>query len=252
MPDIYWLIAAQRQYLEAMQPRVEPRVYTEDYRMICQRLAATFPDAAAVIVRDRLHGYRNRSDRHILLVEVVHEKQAVDAIASRRPEDQPDGDRIPAGPIMVGWPEFCAAEEKRLGLETRTSAHIVKIAKDTTTSDGKLVAGSTILRDELTAWESCRPVGMTHDSILMRLRQGAVTASGELLSIIYEDAHHVIGMGHVLSLEDAVLDCCVWGTPKVSSIAILIRNLYERFGADFYNRSRVRSTSEKNMSRHTG
>ena len=248
MPDIYWLIAVQRQYLEAMQPRVEPRVYTEDYRMICQRLAATFPDAAAVIVRDRLHGYRNRSDRHILLVEVVHEKQAVDAIASRRPEDQPDGAR-PAGPIMVGWPEFCAAEEKRLGLETRTSAHIVKIAKDTTTSDGKLVAGSTILRDELTAWESCRPVGMTHDSILMRLRQGAVTASGELLSIIYEDAHHVIGMGHVLSLEDAVLDCCVWGTPKVSSIAILIRNLYERFGADFYNRSRVRSTSEENMSR---
>ncbi len=90
---------------------------------------------------------------------------------------------------------------------------------------------------------------MTHDSILMLLRQGAVAENGELLSIIYEDAHHVIGMGQVLSLEDAVLDCCVWGTPKVPSITMLIRSLYERFGADFYNRSRVRSSSQENMTR---
>jgi hypothetical protein len=59
----------------------------------------------------------------------------------------------------------------------------------------------------------------------------------------------VIGIGQVISLEEAVLDCCMWGTPRASSIAALIRSLYERFGADFYNRSRVRSTPEENMKR---
>ncbi|MBI3467529.1 MAG: DUF4071 domain-containing protein [Planctomycetes bacterium] len=235
MPDIYWLSAAQRRFLEAMPAPTPTRGYANDFTRVCERLAATFPKAAAVIVRDRLRGYRNHDDRHILLVEVIHRTREVALTSTRAPgPDSPSaGDGSKACTII--WPEFC---EPELGRPTQTSAHVVKIADK-----------PGILKEELDAWEQCRPVGMTHDSILMRLRPGARGPNGELLSIIYEDAHHVIGMGLVISLEEAVIDCCRWGSPTVSSIELLIRVLYERFGADFYARSRVLDKPDDNLAR---
>ena len=238
MPNIYWLIAAQRRYLEAMQPQQQPEVWSADYQMIGQRLAATFDDASAVIVRDRLHGYRNHSDRHILLVEVVHRAKDVEPIESQKPASAAPGDEKQTT-LRIGWPEFCDSGERPPGQSTVTTAHIVKIAKDRRQRDGTVLSGSDVLAAELGAWERCRPVGMTHDSILMRLRPGARDLDGKLLTILYEDAHHVIGLGQVISLEEAVLDCCVWGSPTEFSLSLLIRSLFERFGADFYNRSQV-------------
>lgn len=223
MPDIYWLIAAQRRFLYAMPAPTATRAYDGDFLKICERLAATFPKAAAVIVRDRLHGFRNRADRHILLVEVIHRTRAVSGVA----EDVEE--------FSIIWPEFCNPE---LGLPTQTSSHVVKIADE-----------PEILDAELRAWELCRPPGMTHDSILMRLRPGARDTDGKLLSIIYEDAHHVIGMGLVISLEEAVIDCCRWGSPTPSSIEAVIRVIYERFGADFYSRSRVLEKPGDNLNK---
>ncbi len=216
MPDIYWLIAAQRRFLEAMPPALVVAVRGAIFATISERLAATFSKAHAVIVRNRLHGYRSRSDRHILLVEVTHRAKA-------RTMDLGGADGMTE--FTFTWPEFC---EPKLGQLTQTTAHIVKLAflidGESNTDD------SDRLREELEAWEKCRPVGMTHDSILMRLRHGARGRDGQLRSIVYEDAHHVIGLGQVVALEEAVTDCCLWGTPCVESLELLIHVLYERFG----------------------
>src|SRR5438477_13175039 len=85
MPDIYWLIAAQRRLQEAMPPAMTQRRYAAVFQGVCRRLAATFPEAAAVVVRDRLRGYRNHSDRHILIVEVLHRTRSIEAIPAGRP-----------------------------------------------------------------------------------------------------------------------------------------------------------------------
>ena len=233
MPDIHWLIAAQRRYLDAMPPSMTSVVRGAIFAGISERLAATFFDARSVVVRNRLHGYRNRSDRHILLVEVIHRTQAqvMDLGDDRGPSE-----------FAFTWPEFCQPE---LGQPTQTTAHIVKLAFQI---DGDKVEDDfETLEAELNAWEKCRPIGLTHDSILMRLRPGAGRLDGRLRSIIYEDAHHVIGLGQVVSLEEAVTDCCMWGTPSVASLELLIRVLYERFGTDFYTRSGVIESPQGNL-----
>ena len=73
------------------------------------------------------------------------------------------------------------------------------------------------------------------------------TAAHGPVSIVYEDAHHVIGTGQVVSLEDAVLDACIWGTPRTESIEILLKCLFERLGADFYSRSREITEPRRNL-----
>jgi hypothetical protein len=133
------------------------------------------------------------------------------------------------------WPGFC---EPKWRENVQTSAHIVKIAD-----------GPQVLKDELDAWERCRPVGLTQDSIFMRPRPGARGPNGELLSMLYEDTHHVIGAGPVMSLEAAAIECCLYGTPTVASIELLIRVLYEHFGADFYTRSWVIEKQADNLAR---
>jgi hypothetical protein len=233
MPNIYWLIKAQRRFLQAMTPAGAANTLAATFTKTSARLAATFPKARAVIVRDRLRGYRNRRDRHILLVEVIHRTRSIPV----EPEDggSPDGDGDGGTGCTIIWPGFC---EPKRGEGTQTSAHIVKIADV-----------PKVLSDELDAWERCRPVGMEHDSILMRLRPGAQKPNGELVSIIYEDAHHVIGAGQVIALEKAVLDCCLYETPTVASIELLIRVLYEHFGEDFYTRSWVIEEPKDNLAR---
>jgi hypothetical protein len=231
MPDVYWLIKAQRRFLEAMIPPPTAGAIADTFTNICGRLAATFPEAASVIVRDRLRGYRNYRDRHILLVEVIHRTRRIKVTPEHGGPQGSEG----GTECTIIWPEFC---EPIQGERTQSTAHIVKIAAD-----------PKILADELDSWEKCRPVGMTHDSILMRLRAGARGSNGELLSILYEDAHHVIGSGTVISLEEAVIDCCVWGTPTVASIELLIRVLYEHFGDDFYTRSWVVDKPDENFAK---
>jgi len=247
MPDIYWLIAAQRRYLEAMPPSMKGAVRAELFTKICERLAATFPSAQAVVVRDRLRGYRNRSERHILLVEVIHRTRSI-AISLHGPTR--DGGPQAGGPgatSTIIWPEFCEPDPDH---RTLTTAHVVKLAF--AIKDDQIRDDPKRLGDELDAWVKCRPVGMTHDSIMMRLRPGAREPNGELLSIVYEDAHHVIGMGQVISLEEAVIECCVWGTPSAASIKLLLRVLYERLGSDLYMRSLVIDAPDENLAKLMG
>jgi tetratricopeptide (TPR) repeat protein len=206
MPDIFWLIAAQRRFCQAMGPGKSPDDVRQKYEEICHYLAATFHDAPVVLVRDRLFGYSNAADKHILLVEAVRRV---------KPSE---------GSPRIGWPDFCGAAE-----ETQTTAHIVKIGDPRQ------------LKHELEAWRSCRPAGMTHDSVLMRLRAGSPSPGGDSgpQTIIYEDASHVVGVGTVLSLEQAALDCCQWGTPSLGSLELVLKCIYGRLGEDFYARSEV-------------
>jgi len=54
MPDIYWLIKSQRSLEEALCLMNHRKQYAPRYAELCRVLADTFPNAAAVIVRDRL------------------------------------------------------------------------------------------------------------------------------------------------------------------------------------------------------
>jgi tetratricopeptide (TPR) repeat protein len=226
MPHVFWLIRAQRELVVAFA-RAEGKVPSgQEYRELCRLLAATFPDAAAVIVRDRLHGFRNRSTLHILLVEVVHRSVPLDPGGAG--EGSGDG---PAAPSWIGQPDF---DEWQLGRPTQTTAHIVKIGPP------------EILRAELTAWERHRPIGLTHHSILMALRQGAADPDGTLRSIIYEDAQHVLGGSQIVPLEHAMLDFVRWGTISSSSLGIVIESVFSQLDDNFYVRSYVPATTERN------
>jgi hypothetical protein len=126
MPDIYWLIAAQRRFLEAMDTTLKPPELGQIYETVCGKLAATFPEAAAVLVRNRLRGFSRKENRHILLVEVIWRSRVLEPLA----KDPSDGGPAPTQgqQCRIGWPGFCEVE---LGQPTRTSAHVVKIADDT-------------------------------------------------------------------------------------------------------------------------
>ena len=126
MPDIYWLIAAQRRFLEAMDTTLKPPELGQIYETVCGKLAATFPEAAAVLVRNRLRGFSRKENRHILLVEVIWRSRVLEPLA----KDPSDGGPAPTQgqQCRIGWPGFCEVE---LGQPTRTSAHVVKIADHT-------------------------------------------------------------------------------------------------------------------------
>ncbi len=167
MPDIYWMITAQRRFLEAIPPSMPSAARADLFTKLCERLAVTFEHAEAVIVRDRLQGYRSRPDRHILLVEVIHRARTI-PLALTPPDAGNHPKRGGAGATSaIVWPEFCEAEPSD---RTLTSAHVVKLAFEI--KDDQISDDSHRLVDELDAWVKCRPVGMTHDSILMRLRAG--------------------------------------------------------------------------------
>src|SRR5262249_46906904 len=155
-----------------MDTTLEPTKLAEIYTTICQKLAATFPEAAAVLVRNRLRGFSHTENRHILLVEVIWRKRETQPLVIGPPDGAPTSPDRES--LSIGWPDFVELE---LGQPTRTTAHVVKIADE-----------PQLLTHELAAWESCRPVGMTHDSILMRLRPGPerFDPTKGPVSIVYE------------------------------------------------------------------
>jgi hypothetical protein len=216
MPDVYWQIAAQRRLLIALTPAPQPDSFAVEYRRLCEVLARTFSKAVSILVRDRLAGFRIRGDVHVLLVEVVHQAAEL-PIGDVQGEGQPKTFRI-------GKPDF---DDSALGTATRTTAHIVKVGEP------------AALRKELEAWESARPIGLTHHSIMMVLRPGATNAAGEPESLIYEDAHHILGGSSIVSLEEACLDCVLWGLPSPQSLVVVIKAVYDFLGNDFYARSYV-------------
>ena len=71
MPDVYWLIGAQRRLLESQETTLAVADLRGRYEAVSRKLAATFAKAVTVLVRNLLRSYSLRSDQHILLVEVI-------------------------------------------------------------------------------------------------------------------------------------------------------------------------------------
>lgn len=101
------------------------------------------------------------------------------------------------------------------------------------------------LRLELENWSLCRPLGMSHDPVFLPLNKGAeetpAQAAGRqpLMSLIYGDAHQLIGVRQISTLEDAVLRSVRFGMPTVQSIGMVLVELLERLGHILYGRSFV-------------
>lgn len=239
-PEVFWLLRAQRKQRASLAEEL-CRAGSDDclgrrFGCINELLKRTFPKARAVVVRDRLSGYRSKPCLSILLVEAI---------------SPPDGNR--PGTSAIGDSEV----------------HIVKVGLQDT------------IGKEVTAWNRCRPLGFTHDSIFVPLvkpeisdsdvplchqaplandapgpecaklatrardkdqgaavqEPGTVEYPCSLRTLLYEDAFQAIGGGSVRALEDAVLACCRSGEPSLPSIRSVLALIYERLDDLFYAQS---------------
>ena len=84
------------------------------------------------------------------------------------------------------------------------------------------------LQSELESWKLCRPLGMRHDPVFLPVSEGcaadgpAATRQSQLMSLIYGDAHQLIGVRHIVTLEEAVLRSVRFGVPTVQSIGVVL------------------------------
>lgn len=245
MAHVYWLISAQRALLAALSPSVPAGKRGEVYRRLSDILARTFPGAAAILVRERLSGYRLHYDRHVLVVEVINKTEALRSEARSAVRY---GKRAAATPsaAIVNMVDFERGQDELCHSILATAAVVKTVVKVPEAEDPPRPTPvqarfkeARLLEDEMKAWNSCRPIGMSHHGILMMLNCGAVDPDGRLESIVYQDAHHVLGGRQIMPLEDAVLNCAGWRLASVESLRLVIKCIYEQLGADLYSRSRV-------------
>jgi len=109
------------------------------------------------------------------------------------------------------------------------------------------------LRSELENWKLCRPLGMHHDPVFLPVTEGCMAdgaaAAGQslLMSIVYGDAHQLIGVRRIVTLEEAVLRSVRFGVPTVQSIGVVLTELLERLGHMMYGRSFVEDPAERDQ-----
>lgn len=99
------------------------------------------------------------------------------------------------------------------------------------------------VRPELENWKLCRPLGMHHDPVFLPVHEGCVLDG--LMSIVYGDAHQLVGVGHVATLEEAVLRSVRFGVPSVQSVGLVLIELLERLGHMMYGRSFVDDPAQR-------
>ena len=126
MPGIYWLIAAQRRFLEAMDTMLKPPRAGADLR-------DSLRQAGGHVSRGRGGAGAQRVARLQPEGEPAHPAGRGDlaiARAGAAVKGPSDGGLAPTQgqQCRIGWPRFCEVE---LGQPTRTSAHVVKIADAT-------------------------------------------------------------------------------------------------------------------------
>jgi hypothetical protein len=107
----------------------------------------------------------------------------------------------------------------------RCGRHIVKLAPE------------KLLHREVSAWESCRPYGLSNDLVLMPLE--ARYQGTKIVGLVYGDAQQFLGVPTTTSLESAVLGAVAHGAPSPSSVAQVLRQLFERIGFLLYPNSCV-------------
>jgi hypothetical protein len=122
------------------------------------------------------------------------------------------------------------------GAGKRSGKHVVKI--------GPVKS----LDKELRGWESCRPHGLEHDPVLMRLCVGHRPADwrrSRTMTLCYGDAQHFVGVETTCTLEDAALQSVEYGVPTLASVGFVLVELHERLGRMLYARSRVEDPRQK-------
>ncbi len=99
---------------------------------------------------------------------------------------------------------------------------------------------------ELNGWNSCRPVGLRHDLVLLPLEPGAtLEVEGKTwMSLVYGDAQQFIGVEDTVPLEEAFLATVRHGNPAVQSMGFVLVELLERLGHLFYATSFVDDPGE--------
>lgn len=77
------------------------------------------------------------------------------------------------------------------------------------------------LAEELKGWQDCRQAAQERGRSFMKLQEGA-RVDGKLQSLIYEDAYETLRAAELVNLEQAVLNCCRWKVPSVTSILAVL------------------------------
>jgi hypothetical protein len=109
----------------------------------------------------------------------------------------------------------------------RMQARVVKIAPP------KKIA------KELNGWKSCeRPVN-ERGRVFMHVEAGKALPDqpGQFETLVYEDAYQTLRAARVVSLEDAVLSCCRWGTPTTASLLGVLDQVFAELADRLYRRS---------------
>jgi hypothetical protein len=183
---VIWLIQAQEELQRSLGlQNANPEELDQRLLELSQKIEATFPKAIHVVVVERLEGYSQSADKHILRVEVFEEQES--------------------------------------------QVRIVKLAP----------AGE--LAKELAAWKTCEGRSNDRGVVFMAIHAGAQDQPGNYLSLVYEDARRRLPATRVMSLEEAVLNCCQWDVPSVLSLIVVLDTMF----ADLADRLYCRSGEQK-------
>ncbi|MFO7901596.1 MAG: hypothetical protein R6U98_02955 [Pirellulaceae bacterium] len=98
------------------------------------------------------------------------------------------------------------------------------------------------LNRESRGWESCRPVGLKNDLVLLPLTRHDcqdVAGKSDTVCLVYGDAQQFIGVDRTVFLEEAFLKSVQYGNPSARSIGHVFGELLERLGHLLYATSYV-------------
>jgi tetratricopeptide (TPR) repeat protein len=129
-------------------------------------------------------------------------------------------------------------QDEFLGFRRKEQVHVLLVEVLDPQARGTYVVKigpASLLEKEVAGWESCRPVGLRSDPVFLPLRKG-FSGSG-MMSLIYGDAHQFLGVETISTLEAAALKAVQFGSPSLTSVGLVLVELYERLGHLFYGQS---------------
>ncbi len=214
---IVWLTSALARLQAALRSdqTSADRLLSQHVSTANRILQQTFAGVDVVVVRERFCGYSAKPDIDVLLVETI---------------PAPAWDTLAAQGLSAGVVAYCDAGQ-HMPPELEPASYIVKVFHGEEDSP---------LQKEWLAWNACRPPGLRTDNLLTGLRCGAPGPNQKgLVSLVYNDGHSMLGTGEIVPLDNAVVDCCLFGTPTLESLELAIRRLFNGLNGRFYTQSYI-------------
>ncbi|HVC95280.1 MAG TPA: hypothetical protein VND64_16410, partial [Pirellulales bacterium] len=102
------------------------------------------------------------------------------------------------------------------------------------------------LAREWAGWVSCERPSNDRGCVFMTLQPGkrADDGSAAVETLIYEDARQTLRAAELISLEQAVLQCCQWGTPSAASLLVTFDLVFAELVNRLYRRSWSRAADD--------